>query len=449
MKRSQSRFAKTDLRYWRETVFKPEYSRGSKTRESPNWAMQIKHQGRRTMLSLGTPNKEEAAARAREIFLSLKANGWEATLAKYRPENTPAARLNATVGDFLAEVKAKADGDPKTIEGYCKSLRKIVADIYGVPDGPAKFDYRSGGHQQWLAKVHGVRLASLTPAKVQAWKRSFLAKARSDPLSQRQAKVSVNSFLRQARSLFSPKLLRHLSIELPSPLPFAGVEFEPRQSLKYRSDFDVKALIGTAQDSLSVQEPELFKILLLAVMVGLRRSEIDLLEWSSFHWGSGVIRIEPTRYFHPKNEDSIGDVQVEQELMDVFRGYRARASGEFVVESVRSPKPGVMYFHYRCQEHLKRLTGWLRAQGVNANKPLHTLRKEYGSQVCAQFGIHAASRALRHADIGVTAQFYTDSRARISSGLGHLLAPTPENMTPIKGPESSPGSSTPRSSKKK
>jgi hypothetical protein len=80
---------------------------------------------------------------------------------------------------------------------------------------------------------------------------------------------------------------------------------------------------------------------------------------------------------------------------------------------------------------------------------LHTLRKEYGSQVCAQFGIHAASRALRHADIGVTAQFYTDSRARISSGLGHLLAPAPENVTPIKGHESSPGSSTPRSSKKK
>jgi hypothetical protein len=194
-------------------------------------------------------------------------------------------RRNATVGDFIAEVKAKADGDPKTIEGYCKSLRKIVADIYGVPDTPAKFDYRAGGHQQWLTKVHGVRLESLTPAKVQAWKRSFLAKADSDPLSQRQARVSVNSFLRQARSLFSPKLIRHLNIELARPLPFEGVEFEPRQSLRYRSDFDVMALIGAAKDKLSATEPELFKILLLAVMVGLRRSEIDLLEWSSFRWG--------------------------------------------------------------------------------------------------------------------------------------------------------------------
>ena len=41
----------------------------------------------------------------------------------------PALRANATVGDFIKEVKAKTDGDPKTIEGYCRSLRKIVADI--------------------------------------------------------------------------------------------------------------------------------------------------------------------------------------------------------------------------------------------------------------------------------------------------------------------------------
>lgn len=181
-----------------------------------------------------------------------------------------------------SKVKAKANGDPKTIEGYCRSLRKIVADIAGLAETREKFDYHSGGYQRWLERVHGVRLATITPARVQAWKRSFLSKAESDPLSQRQAKVSVNSFLRQARSLFSPKLIRHLSVELPSPLPLAGVEFEPRQSLKYHSGFDVMALIGKARDTLSATEPELFKIFLLAVMVGLRRREIDLLEWPSF-----------------------------------------------------------------------------------------------------------------------------------------------------------------------
>jgi hypothetical protein len=55
------------------------------------------------------------------------------------------------------------------------------------------------------------------------------------------------------------------------------------------------------------------------------------------------------------------------------------------------------------------LTAWLRKKGIKANKHLHTPRKEFGSQICAVHGIHAASGALRHADIGVTGQFYTDS----------------------------------------
>jgi hypothetical protein len=31
---------------------------------------------------------------------------------------------------------------------------------------------------------------------------------------------------------------------------------------------------------------------------------------------------------------------------------------------------------------------------VKGSKPLHTLRKEFGSEICAVHGIHAASRAL-------------------------------------------------------
>jgi hypothetical protein len=60
--------------------------------------------------------------------------------------------------------------------------------------------------------------------------------------------------------------------------------------------------------------------------------------------------------------------------------------------------------------------------GVNTQKPLHTLRKEYGSLINKIHGIHAASKALRHADISVTNNFYTDSRARVTPGLGKLFA---------------------------
>jgi len=61
------------------------------------------------------------------------------------------------------------------------------------------------------------------------------------------------------------------------------------------------------------------------------------------------------------------------------------------------------------------------AKGVGTQKPLHTLRKEFGSLVNQAHGIHAASKALRHADISVINNFYTDSRARVTPGLGKLF----------------------------
>jgi integrase len=331
----------------------------------------------------------------------------------------------------MDEVKRKADGNPKTIEGYCKSFRTIVADICGIDEGSAKFDYRTGGRQKWLEKIHVVKLGSITPAKVQEWKRAFLSQAGSNAIALRRARVSVNSLIRQAKSLFSPKITRHLALELPDPLPFSGIEFEPRPSLKYRSRFDVQRVIQAAIKELSGTKPELFKTFLLAVMVGLRRKEIDLLEWESFLWDSGVIRIEETKYFHPKSQDSVGDIPVDPEVIEIFRGYRAKSKGPFVIHSRSRPESDIPYQYYRCDKHFEKLTTWLRKKGVHADKPLHTLRKEYGSQICAMHGIHAASRALRHSDIRVTNEYYADSKARVTPGMGHLLKPS--KVTPING----------------
>jgi hypothetical protein len=43
--------------------------------------------------------------------------------------------------------------------------------------GLTKFDYRSGGRDKWLARIHGIELSQITPAKIQDWKQSFLAAA--------------------------------------------------------------------------------------------------------------------------------------------------------------------------------------------------------------------------------------------------------------------------------
>jgi hypothetical protein len=154
------------------------------------------------------------------------------------------------------------------------------AEIFETSVGIEKHDYRTGGLSKWRDKVHAIRLAEVTPARVQQWKQSFLSRAGSDPLALRRARISVNSMLRQAQSLFSPKRLRHLQLALPNPLPFDGVDFEPRQSMKYRSEIDVLKLIAAATKELRDSSPEAYKVFLLAVGAGLRKKEIDLLEWT-------------------------------------------------------------------------------------------------------------------------------------------------------------------------
>ena len=416
-------FAKTDIRYWQQVLFHQSYTRNGKRRQTKDWAFKIAHDRHRETFPLGTTNKAAAAAKARDIYLSLQASGWEQTLARYKPRSkTPAStQEGTTVGSYL-EAIFHLKTNRSTVEGYAVAFRKIVADIFGLSDDPAKFDYQSGGREKWLAKVNAVPLNEVTPARIQQWKQSFLSEARDDPLALRKARTSANTFLRRSRSLFSPKMLRQLQLPLPSPLPFAGVEFEPRQSMKYRSNVNVVKLIKLANNELKPSDPSAYMVFLLAVAAGLRRKEIDLLEWSAFRFNENVIRIEPTQFFHPKSEDSIGEIQVDPEIVAIFRQYHAKAKGPFVIPSRRPPKTVLRGDYYRCEQHIERLNAWLRKKGVKTQKPLHTLRKEFGSLVNQAHGIHAASKALRHADINVTNNFYTDSRIRVTAGLGKLFS---------------------------
>ena len=168
---------------------------------------------------------------------------------------------------------------------------------------------------------------------------------------------------------------------------------------------------------------------LLALTLGLRRREIDTLEWRSFDFVSGTLRILPTRWYQLKTHESAAELPVEREILELFRGWRARATGEFVIESDRAPK-ATDYQHYRCDEVFQALLDWLRDKGVEGNKPLHALRKLYGSQLCDLHGLHVASSGLRHADVRTTAEYYIDRRVRVTVGFGKVLSDEKQIMFP-------------------
>lgn len=422
------KLTKEDSRYWEARIHT---SNGGQ-----NWNCFFQHQGERKHLSIppsvqafsAKTKKQLAAEKAKEIYQSLKANGWPVTLAKYWSKTATEKKTDVTVGEFLDAVKGHCQIKAGTLTGYTTCFRRIVGDVFNFGESP---NYQTVEHEEWMAKVRSVKLAKLTPEKVQQWQVAYMARAKRDLLSQRRAKTSCNTTLRQARSLFSRDVVAIVQsiVELPDPLPFSKVKFSDRQSMKYQGGVSVEKLIAEAQRELAEAQPEQFKIILLGAMVGLRRREIDLLEWDSFLWDRSAIEIKPTKFFEAKSEDSYGKIEVDPELMEAFRGYRARASGEFVIESEQAPKL-VGWNRYRCGLHFEKLALWLRAHEVTGDKPLHTLRKEFGSRINAIGGIHAASRALRHADLSVTSGFYTDNRSRVVTGLGHLLEPS--NIVPMR-----------------
>lgn len=77
---------------------------------------------------------------------------------------------------------------------------------------------------------------------------------------------------------------------------------------------------------------------------------------------------------------------------------------------------------------------WLRSKGVVSRSPLHSSRKEFGSQVHPTHGLLAASEQLRHGNVNVTSRHYIENRRRATRGLGHLLKDDREHATIVPMP---------------
>ena len=401
MRRKTVKFNKTDVRYWESRVaFHMPASR--------TYSVQIQHGGERRWLGLGTANKKDAAALALKLYLDVRSNGWEVVMRQRRGD--PAVKkVNVTVGEYIEAVAGRSLFSPKTLKSYAQALRKITGDIVG---------------ETKREKRDAIRLRALTPEKIEAWRIEFIRRKATDPLREKSARISAGSFLLRARALFSTETVARVRdlVELPEPMPFSGIKVETVRAPRYRSTFDLAELLESVREELAFRHPEQYKIFLLGALAGLRRNEIDVLPWTAFRWNEGVIRIETTEFYRPKSHNSEGDVIVDPELMEVFRGYHARRKNDFVIESDWPALPfDAPYGTYRCMEEMRALISWLRSKGVNSKTPLHTLRKEFGSEIHARYGLLAASEQLRHGGIAVTARHYVENRSRSILGFGHLL----------------------------
>ena len=429
-------YPKTHVNFWRQRLRRQGY--GSKAdgtyQQCQSLMVRIHHQGRSHAFTFHSLNETACATRARDLYLQILQEGWDAVLGHHRsaPLNL---QSNPTVGQFLTEISEKSGLRDRTFRNYANCFRTILSGIFGIRADKSKFDYRSGGTAKWREKVDAIRLGKITPEKVQKWKVAFIRAAGDSPSAQQSAKRTVNSYIRCSRSLFSSKTLKFLRIELPALLPFAGVELEKSGSMRYSSTLDVQKLIEQAREELKINEVEAYKIFLLGLFAGLRRAEIDGLEWSAIDWQNHSIRVNYTDVLHVKADGSAATVAVDQELLVELKELSQKEPERFVVTSHLRARPGSDLPYYRCEHHFKILTDWLRTKGVKANKPLHELRKELGALIASKHGIFAAAHVLRHSDISTTARHYADQKHRVTVGLGKML------LSPgLKSESASPGS---------
>ena len=405
-------FSKGDARYW----LLP--GRLFKDHQSPDYSCRFSLRGRRVQLCLNTSNLKEAARRASDAFTSVATKGWEPTLDDYRPKPQESPKKVATVGELITSATALSSARKGSINTYAKSFRKIVAEIHSIGD-KKKYDPYKGGANAWRIKVDAISLTDVPPSAVLAWKNRRLKDAEVDPLTKRRATITVNSLLRNSKALFAKRVLPFLSqsILLPEELPFEGVLLEKNPSLRYVSRIDPYAILALANEELKETKPEEFKVLVLALVCGLRRGEIDNLLWRSFDFNKRILRIEHSEFHALKSEDSAGQIDLDDGTCSLFQSYRqADATSLFVIKSAKkgSKQSKAKTPIYRCNAVFSSLIIWLRHNGVDGQKPIHTLRKEIGSVIASEQGIFAASRYLRHADINITSAFYADKKKAVT-----------------------------------
>lgn len=106
--------------------------------------------------------------------------------------------------------------------------------------------------------------------------------------------------------------------------------------------------------------------------------------------------------------------------MDLIKYWKQRTLGRYVLEGSDKISQG-RQTNYRVNQVHELLVQWLKSKGITNRMSMHTLRKEFGSIICGQAGIHAASKMLRHANISQTAEIYADHRKKITVGIGDSL----------------------------
>jgi integrase len=312
--------------------------------QSANWCVRFQHKGKRTCRSLGTADYRLATQRAKQLVSSVRQHGWAGAVA------LPTSQGSLAIASLLEQYHRSAlsrGHRPTSIAHAEKDLRRVAREL--------------GAR----------RVGDLTPAALQNW----IRESRLKP-------ITLRSILKNAGAVFARRSVQAMGMgELQNP--FAGlvrpkVDREPFHAPP-RSW--IMQLMRQGVKELS-SEPRLAFV--LALGAGLRWGEIISLTWEDVQRES--VRVAASK----------------------AKGRRARVIpiGCMVSEALGPAQSQGAVISSNAKEVHRALSAWLKAQGVTDAKPVHYLRKCYGSLAVGDHGIFVASKLLGHSNITLTASTY-------------------------------------------
>lgn len=375
--------AKDTALYWKTKVTK----RKMRGELSAHYYARMSHQGRQVWINLCTGNLTTASNTAAAKYELLKLKGWESLKPSKKSGDT------ITIGEYIKAVEALKITRASTLSGYSKKLRQIAAEIKTIGDAH-KYSAK-GGSAEWIAKVDKVLLSALSDERVNKWKKRKIDErlkklsAMNDEEANDRAQNTVNSILRNAKGLFSKKILRRVDVSFTTT-PLSGVAIGAPKITPFQPEIDLDKLIGAAAKEL---DEDLHLIFLLAAGCGLRRSEIDRLRLQDVDLNTCTIKIQSTEDGRVKTKNSIRTLNISKDG-PIYHALKAYRLG-FHCVCPENNRPRRKSEAYRCDEQFHALSKWLRKQGiVKAIQPIHYLRKAFGDRVASKHGIDIAAISL-------------------------------------------------------
>lgn len=393
-------------------VYRLKQTRNGKEYWSRGWYGRRRHRRHSYYFPLGTDEKE-ALIQWKQIYMEIQSKQvpFEEILLKYLPgyagrkeSRRPSQHIPAhdfTIEDYLQFVWAhlsSLDMKPETLKEYEVSLLRLIgvglAQQAGRPNPTVRL---SDKEKQRLRRRP---LTILNRSLVTHYKTATVEAAEEEGRSTISARRSANSYLKQARSLFS-KQIRGLAedsgIKLPNLTSFLEAEGFRKVKVRYilPNDKLIKKTFEHLSDPEKAPPRDIYIAVLLALFGGLRKKEVPL--------------VGPDSLTKSNDKPGINIPDKTKNKLPRFNALQAR-----VFEFLKSAFPeGSEFFiqgtmTYRTDDLFDEASAWLRNLGWKVNKPFHELRKLVGSMIATTQGMQAAQKFLDHESIRTTEEYYAD-----------------------------------------